>query len=86
VPAYAINSFLSNIPVIGDLLQGGKGKGLFAATYTATGKLSKPDFSINPLAALAPGFLRGLFDIFDSNGETPKPTAMPEQPLGEQNR
>jgi hypothetical protein len=86
VPAYAINSFLSNIPVIGDLLQGGKGNGLFAATYTATGKLSKPDFSINPLAALAPGFLRGLFDIFDSNGETPKPTAMPEQPLGEQNR
>ncbi|MGH6942190.1 DUF3971 domain-containing protein [Hypericibacter sp.] len=86
VPAYAINSFLSNIPVIGDLLQGGKGKGLFAATYTASGKLSKPDFSINPLAALAPGFLRGLFDIFDSNGQAPPATAMPEQPLGEQNR
>jgi hypothetical protein len=87
IPAYAINSFLSNIPVIGDLLQGGKGKGLFAATYTATGKLSKPDFSINPLAALAPGFLRGVFDIFDSNGQPPPPaSAMPEQPLGEQNR
>jgi hypothetical protein len=86
VPAYAINSFLGNIPLIGDLIQGGKGKGLFAATYTATGKLSNPEFSINPLAALAPGFLRGLFDIFDSSGKPPEPTALPQQPLGEQNR
>jgi hypothetical protein len=85
VPAYAINSLLGNIPVIGDLIQGGEGKGLFAATYTATGKLSKPEFSINPLAALAPGFLRGLFDIFDSSGKPTQPTALP-RPLGEQNR
>jgi len=85
VPAYAINSILGNIPIIGSLIQGGEGKGLFAATYTATGKLSEPTYSINPLAALAPGFLRGLFDIFDSSGRPTQPTALP-QPLGEQNR
>ncbi|HWA45571.1 MAG TPA: AsmA-like C-terminal domain-containing protein [Hypericibacter adhaerens] len=85
VPAYAINSILGNIPLIGDLIQGGEGKGLFAATYTATGKLSEPTFTVNPLAALAPGFLRGLFDIFDSNGQPTPPTAMP-LPLGQQNR
>jgi len=77
VPAYGINSLLGNIPVIGDLLQGGEGKGLFAATYTATGKLSEPTLSVNPLAALAPGFLRGLFDIFEG-GERSEPTALPE--------
>jgi hypothetical protein len=85
VPAYSINSILGNIPIIGNLIQGGEGKGIFAATYTATGKLSEPTFSINPLAALAPGFLRGLFDIFDSSGKPTQPTALP-QPLGEQNR
>jgi hypothetical protein len=85
VPAYGINSILGNIPIIGNLIQGGEGKGLFAATYTATGKLSEPTYSINPLAALAPGFLRGLFDIFDSSGRPTQPTALP-QPLGEQNR
>lgn len=77
VPAYGINSILGNIPVIGNLLQGGEGKGLFAATYRATGKLSEPTFSVNPLAALAPGFLRGLFDIFEG-GERSEPTALPE--------
>jgi len=85
VPAYSINSILGNIPIIGNLIQGGEGKGIFAATYTATGKLSEPTFSINPLAALAPGFLRGLFDIFDSSGKPTQPTALP-QPMGEQNR
>jgi hypothetical protein len=85
VPAYAINSLIGNIPIIGSLIQGGEGKGLFAATYTATGKLSEPTYSINPLAALAPGFLRGLFDIFDSSGQPTQPTALP-QSEGQQNK
>lgn len=79
VPAYGINSLLGNIPIIGDLLQGGEGQGLFAATYRATGKLSEPSFSVNPLAALAPGFLRGLFDIFEGGSGPPKePPPLPE--------
>jgi hypothetical protein len=78
VPAYAINSLLGNIPIIGELLMGGKGQGLFAATYKATGSLDEPDISVNPLAALAPGFLRGLFDVFERGGEPIPPRALPE--------
>ncbi|HLB79436.1 MAG TPA: AsmA-like C-terminal domain-containing protein, partial [Dongiaceae bacterium] len=80
VPAYALNSILGNIPVIGDLLQGGKGEGLFAATYTVTGPRDDPKVTVNPLAALAPGFLRALFDLFDGGdaGEPVRPTALPE--------
>jgi len=81
VPAYALNGILGNIPVIGNLLQGGEGKGMFAATYKATGALDNPHISVNPLAALAPGFLRGMFEIFDSkSGDTTPPpaTALPD--------
>lgn len=77
-PAYVVNSILGNIPVIGDLLQGGKGEGIFAATYHARGRLSEPEVSVNPLAALAPGFLRGLFDIFDAEGQPSEPRPFPE--------
>jgi hypothetical protein len=85
VPAYAFNSILGNIPVIGTLLQGGKGEGLFAATYSATGKLSAPDFTYNPLAALAPGFLRELFEVGERGnalpeGSEPVEPAAPLQP------
>ena len=71
VPAYAINSVLGNIPVIGDLFTGGeKGGGVFAATYTMTGSLENPKLSVNPLSALAPGFFRNLFGIFDGDAAT----------------
>jgi hypothetical protein len=36
-----------------------------------TGPLANPEVSVNPVSALAPGFLRNLFAIFESgnNGE-----------------
>jgi len=61
VPAYALNSIIGNIPVIGSLLLGGEGQGLFAANYRVTGSAADPEVSVNPLSALAPGFLRRLF-------------------------
>lgn len=63
VPLYGINSLVSGIPVIGWLLTGGEGGGIFAATYTVKGPLSNPQTSVNPLAMLAPGFLRELFFV-----------------------
>jgi len=61
VPAYALNSIIGNVPVIGSLLMGGEGQGLFAASYRVTGSPADPQVSVNPLSALAPGFLRRLF-------------------------
>jgi hypothetical protein len=61
VPAYALNSILGNIPILGDILQGGEGEGMFSATYKIVGDLGEPKIDVNPWAALAPGFLRGIF-------------------------
>jgi hypothetical protein len=69
VPAYVVSQVIGEIPLIGRILTGGEGEGLFAATYRAKGPLDDPQVSVNPLAALAPGFLRGLFNIFDGGGE-----------------
>jgi len=61
VPAYAINSLIGNIPILGNIIQGGAGEGLFALRYNMTGQLSEPKIAVNPLSVLAPGFLRDLF-------------------------
>jgi hypothetical protein len=61
VPAYTLNSILGNVPVLGSLLLGGEGQGLFAANYRLTGSAADPQVSVNPLSALTPGFLRRLF-------------------------
>ncbi len=74
VPAYSINSVLGDIPLIGKIFTGEKGSGVFAATYEFSGDLSKPNIFVNPLAALAPGFLRGIIGILGIRN-TDKPTS-----------
>jgi hypothetical protein len=61
VPAYFFNSLLGNIPVIGKLLVGEKGSGVFAASFRITGPRENPDVTVNPLSALLPGVLRNIF-------------------------
>ena len=64
VPAYFFNSLLGNIPLVGKLFSPERGGGVFAASYSVRGPLEDPQVSVNPLAALTPGFLRGLFRLF----------------------
>ena len=61
VPAYTANSLLGDIPVIGDIFVGKKGEGIFALSYTVKGRFDKMQIAVNPLSALTPGFLRGIF-------------------------
>ena len=61
VPLYGLNNVVSQLPILGQLLGGGRNEGLFALNFRVAGRLSKPDVSVNPLSALAPGILRKLF-------------------------
>jgi AsmA-like C-terminal region len=61
VPAYGINSLISNVPLLGDLLASKKGEGIFGVTYSATGNADEPKISTNPASAFAPGILRRIF-------------------------
>jgi hypothetical protein len=45
-------------------------------TYTYKGPVATAQPSVNPLAALTPGFTRHIFDIF--KGGHPKPKAAPD--------
>lgn len=69
VPFSTVNKLLGAIPVLGDLLVGGEGQGLFAATYSVKGPADDLSVGVNPLAVLAPGFLRNLFFLPQPAGE-----------------
>lgn len=82
VPIYHINSVISSIPLIGDILTGGEGGGLFAFTYTIRGSFADPSVSVNPLSVLAPGFLRRLFfeETPSASDGTPRQPSPPQPP------
>jgi len=79
VPAYTINRLLGKIPLIGNILIGGEGEGVFAVNYKVEGSREDPKVSVNPLSALAPGFLRKFFDVFEEEleGAPAPPSAAP---------
>ncbi|MGM0584758.1 MAG: AsmA-like C-terminal region-containing protein [Pseudomonadota bacterium] len=69
-PAYAVNSLLNRVPVLGSLL-GGEGEGLIGLTFTVTGAAAAPRITANPLSMLAPGALRRIFQAGPSEAAPP---------------
>ena len=77
VPACGVNSLLSNIPLLGNLLASKKGEGILSATYSATGNMEQPNISTNPLSFLAPGIFRRLFEGHMPTGKDAPSNAAP---------
>ncbi|WP_262271720.1 YhdP family protein [Microvirga yunnanensis] len=63
VPAYGLNNVFAQVPLFGPLLGGGQNEGLFAVNFRLNGQASAPSLTVNPLSAVAPGFLRKLFGV-----------------------
>ncbi|MEM7425781.1 MAG: DUF3971 domain-containing protein [Pseudomonadota bacterium] len=63
IPAYGLNSALSNFPLLGLLIAGGKDEGVIGLTFGLEGTMKRPELKINPVSALAPGLLRKMFEF-----------------------
>lgn len=61
VPAYGLNNAFAQVPLFGPLLGGSQYEGLFAVNFRVSGEAEAPTLTVNPLSAVAPGFLRKLF-------------------------
>lgn len=80
VPAYFLNGILSDLPVVGKLLAGGTGQGLFGANFKVGGPVSAPEITTNPFSILAPGPLRDLFLFQAPKPSDAAPAASPAPP------
>ncbi len=63
VPIYGLNAAISSVPILGDLLTGRTGEGIFGMTYAVRGAMDNPQVLVNPVSAVAPGFLRQIFEF-----------------------
>lgn len=68
VPAFVLNTILGKIPVLGDIFVG---DGIIGVNFAVSGPRNDPQFTVNPLSAIAPGFLRRIF-------QAPETAATPE--------
>ena len=75
VPSFGVNSALGGIPIIGDLVVGRDGEGIFSLAYSVRGTLERAQIAVNPLSGILPGVLRRIF-------ENPAETEVPESSPG----
>jgi hypothetical protein len=66
IPGYSFNKLfgIGQVPVLGKIIVGEEGGGLFAVRYDYTQKDGKSNFKINPSSAIVPGGIRNVFDLF----------------------
>jgi hypothetical protein len=81
VPAYGINNLFSKIPLFGPVLMGGQHEGLFALNFRINGPASAPVLTVNPLSAIAPGFLRKIFGVLDGSLNNQLPAGSVDMPM-----
>ncbi|MHA1537355.1 MAG: YhdP family protein [Alphaproteobacteria bacterium] len=81
VPNYTLNSILGKVPLIGEIIVGGKNSGIIATAFTAEGPLKKPKLEVHSLSVLTPAFLRGLWRKFGKD-KRPDKAENPPKPRG----
>jgi hypothetical protein len=70
VPLFGLNNMFGRLPIVGMLL-GGSNEGLVGITYEVVGSPSAPILRVNPVSAVAPGFIRKFFEFRGDGGSRP---------------
>ena len=73
IPLQGLNNAFGQIPLLGQILSGPLGEGIFGITFAITGAMSDPQVIVNPLSLVAPGIFR---EIFQMTNPTPKVQAV----------
>ncbi|MEO0618316.1 MAG: AsmA-like C-terminal region-containing protein, partial [Pseudomonadota bacterium] len=63
IPLYGLNAAIGALPILGDILVGREGEGIFGVTFGVQGRLDKPDVLVNPVSLVAPGIFRQIFTL-----------------------
>ncbi len=67
IPLQGLNNMLGEIPVLGQILSGPRGEGIFGITFAIQGQMSQPQVIVNPLSLVAPGIFREIFQVTNPN-------------------
>ena len=67
IPLQGLNNALGGIPVLGQLISGTRGEGIFGITFGIQGDLNNPQVLVNPLSLVAPGIFREIFQMTNPN-------------------
>ena len=69
VPAYLVNDIIRQVPVVGKVITGKQGDGIFGASFKIKGQPDSLKTTVNPIRTLTPRFIQRFFDLFRSSSK-----------------
>lgn len=78
IPLQGINGAFGSIPLLGQLISGAQGEGIFGITFGVQGPMANPQVLVNPLSLVAPGIFR---EIFQMTGNNPQVQVRDDRPV-----
>jgi len=63
IPLQGLNNALGGIPIVGQILSGPRGEGIFGITFAVQGAMANPQVIVNPLSLVTPGIFRELMQM-----------------------
>ena len=66
-PIHLVNAIIQNVPILGPIIIGNEGEGLFSIDFSLKGNVDNPDVSSNPLTIIKPRIIERALETLNSN-------------------
>ncbi len=65
-PMHLVNAIIQKLPILGPLIVGGEGEGMFSIDFKMTGSSEDPDVDSNPLTIIKPRIIERAIEAIDN--------------------
>ncbi len=66
-PIHLVNAIIQNVPIIGPIIIGNEGEGLFSIDFSLKGDVDNPEVSSNPLTIIKPRIIERALEALNSS-------------------
>ena len=66
-PMHLVNALIQNVPILGPIIIGNEGEGLFSIDFSLTGDVDNPEVSSNLLTIIKPRIIERALESINSN-------------------
>jgi len=66
-PMHLVNAIIQKLPILGPIIVGGEGEGMFSIDFSMKGSSEAPDVDSNPLTIIKPRIIERAIEAIDKN-------------------
>ena len=66
-PMHLVNAIIQKLPILGPIIVGNEGEGMFSIDFTMSGSSESPEVTSNPLTIIKPRIIERAIEALNNN-------------------